>query len=164
MLALHSLSKRSNLAGLRAGFYTGDAELVDFLVQARRHLGFMVPGPVQAAAARALDDDDHVEAQRQRYRDRLELLSGLIEGLGLPAPLPEGAFYLWIPAPGGDAWALAEQLATTAGMLVSPGEFYGEAGAGHVRVSATTPDERLALLERRLATPGRQAGAASLRP
>ncbi|MDE0652585.1 MAG: aminotransferase class I/II-fold pyridoxal phosphate-dependent enzyme [bacterium] len=151
VLALHSLSKRSNAAGLRAGFYAGDTDLVDFLAQARRHLGFMVPGPVQAAAAAALDDDDHVEAQRQRYRDRLARLSRLLEGLGLRAPLPEGAFYLWVPAPGGDAWGLAERLAVTAGMLVSPGEFYGEAGAAHVRVSATVPDERLALLAERLA-------------
>ncbi|MCY3925967.1 MAG: aminotransferase class I/II-fold pyridoxal phosphate-dependent enzyme [bacterium] len=157
VLALHSLSKRSNLAGLRAGFYTGDAELVDFLALARRHLGFMVPGPVQAAAAAALDDDDHVEAQRQRYRDRLALLSRLLEDLGLRAPPPEGAFYLWVPAPDGDAWALAEHLAATAGMLVSPGEFYGQAGAGRIRVSATVPDERLALLADRLAVPGRTA-------
>lgn len=155
VLALHSLSKRSNSAGLRVGFYTGDADLVDFLALARRHLGFMVAGPVQAAAAAALNDDDHVEAQRRRYRDRLALLSRLLEGLGLRAPLPEGAFYLWVPAPAGDAWDLAEHLAVTAGMLVSPGEFYGEAGAGHVRVSATVPDERLALLAERLAVPGR---------
>ena len=157
-LALHSLSKRSNLAGVRAGFYAGDAGLVDFLTQARRHLGFMMPGPSQAAAAAALGDDEHVEAQRTCYRRRLELLAGLLERLGLQVRLPEGAFYLWVPAPGGDAWALAERLAATAGMLVSPGEFYGQAGADHVRVSATVPDERLALLERRLAAPGRPRG------
>ena len=157
-LALHSLSKRSNLAGVRAGFYAGDAVLMDFLSQARRHLGFMMPGPSQAAAAAALGDDEHVEAQRTRYLRRLDLLAGLLERLDLQVPLPEGAFYLWVPAPGGDAWALAERLAATAGMLVSPGEFYGQAGADHVRVSATVPDERLALLERRLAAPGRPRG------
>lgn len=156
VLAVHSLSKRSNFAGMRAGFYTGDAELVDFLAQARRRLGLMVPGPVQAAAAVALGDDEHVEAQRLRYRARLELLSDLLEGLGLPAPLPDGAFYLWVPAPGGDAWALAERLATTAGMLVSPGEFYGDAGADHVRLAATVPDERIALLAERLGISGRR--------
>ena len=155
VLAVHSLSKRSNFAGMRAGFYTGDIELVDFLAQARRHLGLIVPGPVQAAAAVALSDDAHVEEQRRRYRGRLESLSGLLEGLDLPAPLPAGAFYLWVPAPGGDAWALAERLAETAGMLVSPGEFYGAAGAGHVRVAASVPDGRLALLAERLEAPGR---------
>ncbi len=153
VLSVHSLSKRSNLAGMRAGFFTGDTELVDFLCQARRHLGLMVAGPVQAAATVALNDDTHVEEQRQRYRGRLELLSSLLEGLELPAPLPDGAFYLWVPAPGGDAWALAERLAAAAGMLVSPGEFYGEAGAGHVRLAATVPDEDLALLAERLAGP-----------
>ena len=150
VLAVHSLSKRSNFAGLRAGFYTGDAGLVDFVSQTRRHLGLMVPGPVQAAAAAALADDSHVEAQRLRYRRRLELLSGLLRRLGLQAPLPEGAFYLWVPAPGGDAWALAERLAATAGMLVSPGEFYGPAGSDHIRVAATAPDDHLALLAERL--------------
>ena len=158
VLAVHSLSKRSNFAGMRAGFYTGDVELVDFLAQARRHLGLMVPGPVQAAAAVALTDDAHVEAQRRRYRGRLELLSRLLEGMGLRAPLPGGAFYLWVPAPGGDAWGLAARLATAAGMLVSPGEFYGEAGAGHVRVAATAPDERLSLLAERPAVSGRPGG------
>ncbi len=156
VLAVHSLSKRSNFAGLRAGFFSGDAGLVDFLTQARRHLGLMVPGPVQAAAAAALNDDGHVEVQRRRYRARLERLSALLEGLGLPAPLPEGAFYLWVPAPGGDAWALAERLAAEVGMLVSPGEFYGSAGSGHVRVSAAAPDERLALLADRLGVSGRR--------
>ena len=151
VLAVHSLSKRSNFAGMRVGFYTGDAELVGFLAQARRHLGFMVPGPIQAAAVAALDDDTHVEAQRQRYRARLDLLARLLEDLDLRAPLPEGAFYLWVPAPGGDGWGLAERLATSAGMLVSPGEFYGTAGAGYVRVAAAVPDDRLALLAERLA-------------
>ena len=155
VVAVHSLSKRSNFAGMRAGFFAGDTELVDFLGQARRHLGLMVPGPVQAAATVALNDDTHVDEQRQRYRRRLEMLARLLEKLDLPAPSPEGAFYLWVPAPGGDAWGLAERLAATAGMLVSPGEFYGAAGAGHVRLAATVPDERLALLAERLAVPAR---------
>jgi len=158
VVAVHSLSKRSNFAGMRAGLFTGDAELVDFCGQARRHLGLMVPGPVQAAATVALNDDTHVEEQRQRYRGRLETLSNLLAGLGLQAPLPEGAFYLWVQAPGGDAWDLAERLAATVGMLVSPGEFYGEAGAGHVRLAATVPDGRLALLAERLGAPGTPGG------
>ena len=164
VLSVHSLSKRSNFAGMRVGFYTGDTDLVDFLAQARRHLGSMVPGPVQAAAAAALDDDGHVERQRERYRRRLELLSGLLGSLGLQAAMPAGGFYLWVPAPGGDGWALAERLAADAGMLVSPGEFYGAAGAGFVRVAAVVPDDRLALLAGRLGPRGGSARAASLRP
>ncbi len=154
VLAVHSLSKRSNFAGMRAGFYAGDADLVGFLSEARRHLGLMVPGPVQAAAVAALDDDSHVQAQRERYRRRLELLAGLLATMGLPAALPGGGFYLWVPAPGGDAWALAARLAAEMGALVSPGEFYGAPGAGHVRVAAVAPDERLALLAERLGLPG----------
>lgn len=150
VLAVHSLSKRSNLAGVRAGFYAGDPELVHWLREIRKHAGAMVPGPVQAAAIVAFDDDAHVDAQRAIYLRRLELLADLLGRAGYDTVLPEGAFYLWVPAPGGDAWAMAEDLAVRGGALVSPGEFYGAAGAGHVRVAAVQPDDRLALLADRL--------------
>lgn len=150
VLAVHSLSKRSNLAGARVGFYAGDAELVDYLREVRKHAGFMVPGPVQAAGAAALDDDAHVEVQRQRYRSRLAALVEVLARVGVEATMPDGAFYLWVPAPEGDAWGLVHRLAAEAGALVSPGEFYGPAGAGHVRVAAVAGDERIALLADRL--------------
>jgi len=137
VLAAHSLSKRSNLAGVRVGFYAGDGDLVGYLSEVRKHAGFMVPGPVQAAGAVAFGDDEHVSEQRERYRRRLALLA---EALG--APLPAGAFYLWVAAAGGDGWALTAELARTAGCLVSPGEFYGPLGAGFVRVAAVQPDDR----------------------
>ena len=129
---MHSLSKRSNLAGLRVGFYAGDAELVEFLRAVRQHAGLMVPGPVQAAAVAALADDDHVAVQRDRYRKRLEYLAAVLADYGCPCPLPEGGFYLWVPVPAqrGDAWALAEDLAADGGLLVSPGDLYGEARPG----------------------------------
>ncbi|MEO5679805.1 MAG: aminotransferase class I/II-fold pyridoxal phosphate-dependent enzyme, partial [Acidimicrobiales bacterium] len=146
VLAAHSLSKRSNLAGVRAGFYAGDADLVGYLSEVRKHAGFMVPGPVQAAAAVAFDDDAHVDAQRERYRRRLALLS---EALG--AATPAGSFYLWVPAPGGDGWAMAADLARRAGCLASPGDFYGPTGAGYVRLAVVQPDDRLALVAERLA-------------
>ena len=82
VMAVHSLSKRSNLAGVRAGFYAGDPELVRFLSEVRKHAGLMVPGPVQAAAAAALDDDDHVEAQRTRYRERLAYFRDILGTAG----------------------------------------------------------------------------------
>jgi len=151
VLAVHSLSKRSNLAGVRVGFYAGDPELVRYLSEVRKHAGFMVPGPVQAAAVVALDDDEHVELQRERYRRRLELLRAALAEAGVDCPPPAGTFYLWVPAPGGDAWGLARWLARTAGAVVSPGEFYGEAGAGHVRVAVVQPDDQLALVAQRLA-------------
>jgi len=162
VVAVHSLSKRSNLAGVRVGFYAGDPDIVTFLSEVRQHAGLMVPGPVQAAGAVALDDDAHVDVQRQRYLRRLERLAGVLQSCGLDAHVPAGTFYLWVPVPDwaaaqgrGDgrdgAWALADVLAEVAGMLVSPGEFYGEAGAGHVRIAVVQPDDRIDLVARRLA-------------
>ncbi len=161
VVAVHSLSKRSNLAGVRVGFYAGDPDIVRFLAQVRQHAGLMVPGPVQAAATVALDDDAHVRAQRDRYRGRLDRLSEVLRSCGLEATVPAGTFYLWVPVPawareagraeGRDgAWSLADALAEVAGMLVSPGEFYGDAGAGHVRIAVVQPDDRIELVARRL--------------
>ncbi|CAN5120500.1 succinyldiaminopimelate transaminase [soil metagenome] len=152
VLALHSVSKRSNLAGLRSGFYAGDPELVGYLSEVRKHAGFMVPGPVQAAAVVALGDDAHAAAQASRYRSRLERAQAMLaEFLDVAVAAPGGGIYLWVPAPGGDAWAFAEHLAAEAGCLVAPGDFYGPAGAGHVRLAMVVPEERLDLVARRLA-------------
>src|SRR5690606_37565403 len=101
-LAVHSLSKRSNLAGARAGFYAGDGDLVAYLSEVRKHAGFMVPGPVQSAAVAAWDDDAHVDEQRAVYRRRLELTAAALTGAGVAAEVPAGAFYLWVAAPDGD--------------------------------------------------------------
>lgn len=151
VLAVHSLSKRSNLAGVRAGFYAGDPELVHYLQEVRKHAGFMLPGPVQAAAVAAFGDDEHVEVQRARYRARLDELARVLgRAYDIDVPLPGGGFYLWIPVPGGDAWAFTKRLAADAGALVSPGEFYGAAGAGYVRVAVVQPDDRIALVASRL--------------
>lgn len=150
VVAVHSLSKRSNLAGARLGFFAGDADLVAYLAEVRKHAGLMPAGPMQAAGAWAWGDDAHVNAQRARYRERLDLLRDGFEAAGLPVAEPAGAFYLWIAAPGGDAWALADRLARTTGALVSPGEFYGEAGRGHVRVAAVQPLDRLRVVVHRL--------------
>ena len=151
VVAVHSLSKRSNLAGVRAGFYAGDADLVHYLQEVRKHAGFMLPGPVQAAAVVALADDSHVDEQRDRYLARLHRVAALLaEVYGIEVAIPGGGFYLWISAPGGDAWGFAHRLADDAGVLVSPGEFYGQAGAGHVRIAMVQPDDRLDLVERRL--------------
>jgi succinyldiaminopimelate transaminase len=150
VLAVHSLSKRSNLAGARAGFFAGDGELVHYLSELRKHAGFMVPGPIQAAAVAAWGDQRHVEAQRDRYRRRLEQFRRILSGIGVDAPMPAGAFYLWAPAPDGDAWALVRRLATEGGALVSPGEFYGPDGAGFIRVAVVQPEARLDLVARRL--------------
>ena len=158
VLAVHSLSKRSNMAGVRAGFYAGDAELVHYLRECRKHAGCMVPGPVQAAAVAAWSDQSHVDAQAARYRRRLQLLAEITAAAGSNAQLPGGAFYLWAPAPAGDAWAFAETLARRAGIVVSPGEFYCEDPAAaaasdprrYVRIAAVQPEDRLSLALERL--------------
>jgi succinyldiaminopimelate transaminase len=150
VLAVHSLSKRSNLAGIRAGFYAGDPDLVHYLSEVRKHAGFMVPGPVQAAAVAAFGDDAHVDEQRGRYERRLALMTDALAAAGIACPAPAGAFYLWAPAPGGDAWALAHRLAAVGGAIVAPGELYGPAGADHVRIAVVQTDDKIALVAERL--------------
>ena len=142
LLAVHSLSKRDNFAGARIGFH--------YLREVRKHAGLMPPGLVQAAAVFALGDDAHVDAQRTRYLDRMRRLVEILGKAGYPAQLPDGAFYLWVPAPGEDAWAAARDLAEQAGIVVSPGEFYGPEGAGYFRVAAVQPDDRIELAASRV--------------
>ncbi len=150
VVAVHSISKRSNLAGLRAGFYAGDPAIVGPLRSWRQHAGLMVAGPVQAAAVVAYGDDEHVERQRERYRARLVALHRALDDAGVAAAMPEGAFYLWARREGDDGWSLAEWLAEVAGLVVSPGELYGTDGAAYVRVAVVQPDERIELAARRL--------------
>ena len=149
LVAVHSLSKRSNLAGVRIGFYAGDAELVHYLQEVRKHVGLMVPGPSQAAGVAALEDDAHVAVQRDRYMRRLERLADVLgRWSGCDIPLPAGGFYLWFDA--GDGWDFTERLAAEGGALVSPGDFYGAGGTQFVRVAVVQPDERIELVAARL--------------
>jgi aspartate/methionine/tyrosine aminotransferase len=161
VVAVHSLSKRSNLAGLRAGFFAGDPEIVGYLSKLRQHAGFMVPGPVQHAGAVALGDDVHVDEQRQRYWARLERFAEVLSQCGIAANTPAGSFYLWVAVPEslagagapfgkGSGWVLTRWLAEHGGVLVAPGDTYGPAGAGHVRVAMVQPDARLELVASRL--------------
>ena len=161
VLAVHSLSKRSNLAGLRAGFYAGDASLVQYLSEIRKHAGFMVPGPVQLAGAIAYEDDVHVDAQRLVYRRRVESFAEVLRSVGFDVKLPSGSFYLWIAVPGGDAWACTNWLAEYGGVIVSPGEFYGDAATGYIRVALVEPDDKLDSVAKRFAESGAHVSAAS---
>lgn len=146
VLAVHSLSKRSNLAGMRCGFYAGDADLVRYLVESRKHWGFMAPVPVQAAAVAALGDDTHVGEQRERYAQRRSLVLGALESLGFEHDGGAMTFYLWLRSRDSvdDGWEMAARFAH-AGLLVSPGDLYGAAGADHVRIALVQPTDRLEL-------------------
>jgi succinyldiaminopimelate transaminase len=150
VLALHSLSKRDNFAGARIGFYAGDAELVHYLREVRKHAGQMPPGPIQHAATVALADDEHVEAQRDRYWRRMRRLCQVLAAVGIEAEMPDGAFYLWFAAPDGDAWAATRTLAERTGLVASPGEFYGSASTGYLRLAAVAPDDRIELAAHRV--------------
>ena len=148
ILAVHSLSKRSNLAGYRAGMLLGDGALIAPILEARKHLGLMVPAPVQAAMVAALGDSTHVAEQRERYaRRRDHLLSALLDA-GFSVEHSEAGLYLWASR-GERCWETVSWLAER-GILVAPGEFYGQAGARHVRVALTATDERVAAAVRRL--------------
>jgi succinyldiaminopimelate transaminase len=151
VLAVHSLSKRSNLAGYRAGFVTGDHALIADLLAVSKQAGMIMPDPVQAAMTAALDDDAHAWQQRQRYADRRALLRAAFVEAGWTIDHSEAGLYLWATHPAHDCWSAAEWLAAEAGILVAPGELYGPAGSRHVRVALTATDERIAAAAERLA-------------
>jgi succinyldiaminopimelate transaminase len=148
VLALHSLSKRSNLAGYRAGFAAGDADAVAVLVEARKHLGLLTPAPVQAALVAALGDDAHVAEQKERYRRRREVLRPVVEAAGFRVDHSEAGLYLWLTRDE-PCWETVAALAEL-GLLVAPGEFYGDAGARHVRMALTVSDALAATAAERL--------------
>jgi succinyldiaminopimelate transaminase len=151
VLAVHSLSKRSNLAGYRAGFVTGDPSLVAALLAVRKQAGMMVPAPVQAALTAALSDDGHAAVQRERYAARRSVLRAAFTAAGWSVEHSEAGLYLWLTHPSYDGWSAAELLAFECGIVVTPGALYGPSGAGHVRVALTATDERVAAAAARLA-------------
>lgn len=150
LLAVHSLSKRSNLAGYRLGFVSGDPALVDRLTALRRHVGLIVPGPIQAAGIAALTDDAPVMAQRSRYAARRDVLTAAMARAGFAVQDSAAGLYLWCTRgePALDSVAfLADR-----GILVAPGTFYGPSGAQHIRLAFTATDERIAAVASRLAS------------
>ena len=145
LLVLYSLSKQSNLAGYRGALIYGDPALVAPIVSVRKHSGLMVPAPVQHAMAVALNDTEHVERQRSVYAVRRALLLEALTDAGLDVdPDSAAGLYLWVadPANSTDSWALVNRLAEL-GILVAPGDFYGTAAHGRVRVALTATDERI---------------------
>ncbi len=148
LLAIHSLSKRSNLAGYRCAFVAGDPAIVGELLAVRRNLGLQLPGPQQEVMRAVLDDDEHVAVQRRRYAARRVALRGALEAAGFQVDHSEGSLYLWATR-GEDGWQTVASLAEE-GILVAPGAFYGASGREHVRVAFTATDERVAAAVRRL--------------
>ena len=145
VLAVFSLSKRSNLAGYRAGFVTGDPALMKDLLLVSRQAGMIVPGPVQAAMVAALSDDAHVAEQKARYAARRAILVEGLTAAGFTIEHSEAGLYLWATRPGLDCWAACELLATECGIIVGPGSMYGPEGNAYIRVALTATDERVAV-------------------
>ncbi len=153
LLVAYSLSKQSNLAGYRAAFVAGDPALVADLLATRKHLGMIVPRPVQEAMRVALGDDEHVARQRAVYGRRRDVLLGALTASGWAVDHSEAGLYLWArpaePAPAATGRDLVARLAAL-GILAGPGEFYGVAGAGHVRIALTASDDAIAMAAARL--------------
>ena len=150
LLAVHSLSKSSSLAGYRAGFVTGDPVLVKRLLEIRKHAGMIVPRPVQSAMTAALRDDQHVVEQRARYEARRKVLREALLGAGFRIDHSEAGLYLWATRDE-NAWDTIGWLASL-GILAAPGTFYGPTGGQHVRIALTATDERIATAASRLAS------------
>jgi succinyldiaminopimelate transaminase len=148
LLAVHSLSKRSNLAGYRAGFVAGDPAIVGELLAVRKHAGMIVPAPVQAAMIAALTDRQHVADQLQRYAARREQLRTALTSAGFTVSHSTAGLYLWISRDE-ESWSTVDWFAQR-GILVAPGAFYGPAGHRNVRVALTASDERVAAAVARL--------------
>ena len=148
VLAVHSLSKRSNLAGYRGAFITGDPALVLALLEIRKHSGLISPGPVQAAMLAAYNDDQHVAAQKARYAARRSALRTALGSAGFDITHSEAGLYLWATR-GEDSWDTVGWFADR-GILVAPGAFYGTAGARHVRIALTGTDSNITSAVERL--------------
>ena len=139
ILAVHSLSKRSNLAGYRAAFVVGDPALIAQILEVRKHAGMMVPLPVQKAMIAALSDSDHVAEQRARYNARKDLLIPALQAAGFAIDFSDAGLYLWATR-NEDCWKSVEWLARI-GILATPGIFYGD--ATHIRIAMTATDAQI---------------------
>ncbi|MEY4290225.1 MAG: hypothetical protein RL130_167 [Actinomycetota bacterium] len=141
ILAVHSLSKRSSMAGYRAAFVIGDPELISKILEVRKHAGMIVPLPVQRAMVTALSDSDHVVQQRDRYNARRAILRPALEAAGFIIEDSVAGLYIWATR-NESSWDSVDWLADL-GILVTPGVFYGEAGAQHIRVAMTATDSQI---------------------
>lgn len=148
LLSVHSLSKRSNLAGYRLGFVAGDQQLIKQLLEVRKHSGFMVPSPIQAAGVAALTDNSHVTQQRKIYAARRDRLWRAFGSAGFQIDESAAGLYLWATR-NEPCWETVSWLADR-GIVVAPGEFYGPLGANHVRIAMTASNDIVDQVTRRL--------------
>ena len=142
VLAVHSLSKRSNLAGYRAAFVVGDPELITQILEVRKHAGMMVSLPVQKAMIAALSDRDHVAQQRDRYNARKAKLIPALSAAGFTIDFSDAGLYLWATR-NEDCWNSVAWLAEI-GIIATPGIFYGKNGDQHIRIAMTATDSQIA--------------------
>lgn len=148
LLAVHSLSKRSNLAGYRAGLIIGDSDLIAKIRELRKHAGMMVPLPVQRAMVAALADETHVNLQSERYRARRAILQPVLEAAGFKVDFTEAGLYIWCSR-GESDWESVSWLAQF-GILATPGHFYGAKGSSHIRVALTATDDAIKTAAKRI--------------
>lgn len=149
LIAVHSLSKRSNFAGYRGAFLAGDPAVVREVLGVRKHTGLIVPAPVQGAMIAALRDQEHVRVQRELYAARRAALRTAFEGAGFRIEHSQASLYLWATREEG-CWDTVGDLSKR-GILVAPGDFYGPAGDRFVRIAFTATDARVAAAVERLA-------------
>jgi succinyldiaminopimelate transaminase len=142
LLAVHSMSKRSNLAGYRAGLIVGDPDLIAEIREVRKHAGMLTPLPIQRAMTAALGDEEHVAIQAKRYADRRVALSSALIAAGFQIDFSDAGLYIWCTR-NEDCWNSVSWLADI-GILATPGIFYGEAGAQHIRIAMTATDAQIA--------------------
>ena len=150
ILAVHSLSKRSNLAGYRAAFVVGDPQLIQQILEVRKHAGMMVSLPVQRAMVAALSDSEHVAEQRNRYNQRKQRLIPALQAAGFTIDFSDAGLYLWATRDE-DCWSSVAWLASI-GILATPGAFYGEAGSRHIRIAMTATDHQISEAAQRILT------------
>ena len=148
LIAVHSLSKRSNLAGYRAALIVGDPKIIAQIREVRKHAGLMVPLPVQRAMTVALGDEVHAAQQAAKYRARRAVLRPALEAAGFNVEFTEAGLYIWCTR-GEKDWDSIAWLAEL-GILATPGHFYGLAGASHIRVALTASDGDIAQAAERI--------------
>ncbi len=140
LVAFTSLSKRSNVPGMRSGFAAGDANILKQFLLYRTYHGSAMSGMVQAASVAAWDNEAHVVANREQYRQKFAAVTPLLEAV-MDVRLPDAGFYLWAAVPGGDDVAFARDLLAQYNVTVLPGSYLAREaqgfnpGAGRIRMA-----------------------------